>query len=278
MPEKSMAHLDQTQILKDAITGIVRASAQKTPVREVVRNASVRLGVDTATVRDAIRQLIMEKTLAYTYLYGTSFLEASFDKAVRVSSRIVIKPPRLRYHPKKDEVVIEMANGTAFGEGRHPTTRLVLRAIDEALDVQNSPAWPGSMGLDVGTGTGILAIALARLGVKKVLGTDIDPCALSEARHNVLCNKLGDRVTIEDTALEWLTNTFDIVLANLAFPTLKGMAPALVDLTKPTGILILSGFRTSVLPAVQAAFAPLGVLLKEETNERGWACTTWYKP
>jgi ribosomal protein L11 methyltransferase len=243
-----------------------------------VEKAISDTGVDRKTVRLAIRDLVGRGELSYTYVYGTSFLERSFDRPVRLSKRILIKPPQTPYQPRPGEVVVEIAGGAAFGNGAHPTTCLVLRALDHLFGGHlyadhQSP----SNGLDVGTGTGILAIALAKLGVQDVVGIDIDPCAVSEATHNVLLNGLPKTVAITDTPLEMLTAQYAIIVANIALPTLKSMAPLLSEKTEKKGLLILSGFLESEFKNLGETYAEHGFTVAREATERGWGCMTFQK-
>lgn len=255
---------------------IIEANRKMTPGD--VEKAIANTGVDKKRVRLAIKDLVGRGELSYTYVYGTSFLERSFDRPVRLSKRILIKPPQTPYQPRPGEVVVDIAGGAAFGNGAHPTTCLVLRALDHLFG-GNLYADRRTLlnGLDVGTGTGILAIALAKLGVQDVVGIDIDPCAVSEATHNVLLNGLSKIVAITDTPLEMLTAQYAIIVANIALPTLKSMAPLLSKRTEKNGLLILSGFLESEFENLGEAYAEHGFTLMREETERGWGCITFQK-
>jgi len=230
-------------------------------------------GADGKTVRLAIKDLVSLGELAYTYVYGTSYLGRSFDRPVRISKRIVIKPPDKICGPKKGDVVIDIARGAAFGDGAHPTTSLALRAMDGVLDDQLCLAKKSHLaGLDVGTGSGILAIALAKLGVERVVGTDLDPCALSEATHNVWLNGCGPQVVITNTPLDQLAGCFSVIVANLAYPTLRRLAALLSGKMDKDGLLIVSGFKEPVSKGLSAAYAEQGLRLIQEEADREWAC------
>jgi ribosomal protein L11 methyltransferase len=97
--------------------------------------------------------------------------------------------------------------------------------------------------LDIGTGSGILAIAAVGLGVKKGLGLDIDPCAIAEARDNIALNHLQDRLVISDRKINAIDQIFSMVIANLRYPSLKNFYPQISKLTDPNGWAVLSGFR-----------------------------------
>ncbi|MBW2020676.1 MAG: 50S ribosomal protein L11 methyltransferase [Deltaproteobacteria bacterium] len=256
---------------------VVEANRKMTP-REVEKAVARAAGVDRKTVTLAIKNLVSLGELTYTYLYGTSFLERSFDRPVQASKRIVIKPPDKVYQTQPGEVVIDIAGGAAFGDGAHPTTCLALRALDSVLgDNRYADQKAPMKGLDVGTGTGILAIALARLGVQKVVGLDIDPCAVSEAIHNVSLNGLAEQITITNTPLEELATYFSIIVANLAYPTLKRLSSLLSEKMEMGGVVILSGFKVSVCEDLAKAYAEYGFKVIQQEMERGWACLTLCK-
>ena len=226
-----------------------------------------------------LKDLIGTGQLSYTYVYGTSFLEPSFDRPLRISRRIVIKPPHKSYQPQPGEVVVNMQTGVAFGNGTHPTTCLALRALDYALSDRRCTEANGPLtGLDVGTGTGILAIALAKLGVQKVVGTDVDSCAISEARHNVSINGVAEQVRITDTPFEELDTSFSVIVANLASPTLRRLSTLFLASMKKKGILILSGFKEPASRNFHEAYAEKGLTLIREETDRQWACFVLRKP
>ena len=188
--------------------------------------------------------LVTSGEFQYTYIYGTSFLQTSFDRPVRLSERIIIKPPHKTYEPTREEIVVDMTGGAAFGDGSHPSTSLALRAMDAVLgDGLSSERKVPLKALDVGTGTGILAIALAKLGVQAVTATDIDPCSRVEAAHNAEVNGVAGQVTVTGTPAEALSGFYGLIVANLACPTLKALSPVLTKKMETNGILILSGFK-----------------------------------
>ena len=141
-------------------------------------------------------------------------------------------------------VVIEP--GLAFGTGDHPTTELCLRALEVFLSER-----PGSSVLDVGTGSGILAIAARKLGAGRVAVVDNDPRALRETAENAARND----VELEAASLETLEGTFDLVLANILANTLLELAPALAARVAPGGQLCLSGILLPQVEELERAYA-----------------------
>jgi ribosomal protein L11 methyltransferase len=179
-------------------------------------------------------------------------------KPLRLTSRLVVAPPWEVYQPTPQELVITIYPGMAFGTGRHPTTLLCLRALEEILARGLPPEpqpWPV---LDVGTGTGILALAAARLGAR-VLAIDVDPEAVAAALENVRLNAMEDRVFVETTPLTSLRQQFALILANLTAQDLRTLAEALAGRLVSGGVLIISGFLQEDRGDLEAHFLPYGL-------------------
>jgi ribosomal protein L11 methyltransferase len=154
--------------------------------------------------------------------------------------------------------------GMAFGTGTHATTALCLRALQRWLAGHR-----GASVLDVGTGSGILALAAARLGAGRVVGTDNDPIALRVAEENAGRNGLQDRVVLGTQPLADLEGKFDLVLANILCNTLIELAGALSARLARGGRLVLSGILVEQAAVVAAAFAPALVVVARE-SEGDW--------
>jgi ribosomal protein L11 methyltransferase len=143
--------------------------------------------------------------------------------------------------------------GRAFGTGTHETTRLCLAALEERAE-------RGTLGrvLDVGAGTGILAVAAAHLGAPSVTATDIDPEAVAVARAHARLNGVRLHIVRADGVASFRPGTFELVLANLTAPLVKALATDMKALLASGGALVLSGLLESDLPEVEAAFESLG--------------------
>ncbi len=182
---------------------------------------------------------------------------------VRVSERLWIVPS---WHAPPDPraIAIRLDPGAAFGTGTHPTTRLCLRWLDAELR-------PGTRVLDYGCGSGILAIAAAKLGAREVVGTDLDPQALATAR----ANSANNAVTADYTAPDRLpAGSFDLVLANILSNPLKVLAPALLARVARGGSLVLSGILERQAQELIDAFAAADarVPLRIWGVDDGWVC------
>jgi ribosomal protein L11 methyltransferase len=188
-------------------------------------------------------------------------------KSRRLTRRFVVRPPWEDYQPAGDEVVLTIYPGMAFGTGRHPSTWLCLQALEEA-----GQAWslhPAPQVLDVGTGTGILGLAAARLGAR-VLAIDVDPEALAAARQNISLNELQDQVRADDIPLAAIRQQFDLILANLTAPDLQSLAESLSGRLRPGGCLIISGFLLHDLPQLQDRFLSLSLTLHRVHQKDDW--------
>ncbi len=193
----------------------------------------------------------------------------SFFQPVKVTATIVIKPSWRKYWKKGNEIVIELDPGMAFGTGTHASTRLCLQQIEERA-AACSGAKESSL-LDVGTGSGILAIAAALLGIKQVMGIDIDVQAVECAKKNAANNALSDRVVFESTPLYKIPGSFSIVVANILPQTLIDMKDDLIRHLAPSGYLILSGIIRERAQDVIDAFSR-ELSFKQETREEEWSC------
>ena len=232
---------------------------------------SQTLGLNRQEIKTVIKKLVASREITYTYEYGTTFLEISFNKPVRISDRITLSPPECAFMPQPGEVVVKIRSGASFGAGQHPTTRLALRGLDFTLQNQRCLSYEISAGLlDIGTGSGVLAIAGVKLGIKKALGIDIASCSRFEARANVSLNMLADAVEIDDLALESITKRYDVITANLRFPTLMRLCAKLSEITSDNGFIVLSGVKTDELDALLETYHAKGFVCIWRGNSKDW--------
>jgi ribosomal protein L11 methyltransferase len=183
-----------------------------------------------------------------------------------ISSRLRVRPP-WEAEGGGDAVTVIIEPGMAFGTGQHETTRLCLEAIDAAFAV--AAPRPADV-LDVGTGTGILAIAAALLGAARVVALDNDPDAVSITVDNAEVNGVAARIEASATALSRVRGRFDLVVANILAPVLMGMAPELSRHTAPGGLLVLSGILATQSAGVVAAYAAVGMTLAAKAQAGEW--------
>jgi ribosomal protein L11 methyltransferase len=223
---------------------IVATSPVRISPQYLEKTISETYGLEKTRARQILKDLIGQGQLEYTYEFGSTYLVQSFNKPVRISNHVVIMPAGHSYPPAPDDVVIQIKPGAAFGVGRHPTTRLSVNAIEFVLK-RERPNWMNQRCsvLDIGTGSGILAMAAVCLGVKKGLGLDIDPCAVTEAADNIALNQLENRILISDREIDTVDQVFSLLVANLRYPSLKNYYPQILKLTDTNSRVVLSGFR-----------------------------------
>jgi ribosomal protein L11 methyltransferase len=206
-----------------------------------------------------------------------------YFKPLRVTERLTVKPVWEDYAPAPDEIVLELDPGMAFGTGTHPTTKLCLRALEETVT-------GGETVIDVGTGSGILAIGAAKLGAARVLALDLDPVAVASATANIALNGLQDRIDVRQSDLlgvlkaegggagVGVTPPVDLVVANLLAEIILRFPQDVYEALRPGGVYIASGIyenrEEGVLQGLRAAgFEPVGRL-----HEERWVALTFRKP
>jgi ribosomal protein L11 methyltransferase len=172
----------------------------------------------------------------------------------RIGDRVVIRPPWREYEPVGDEVVVELDPGMAFGTGLHPSTKMSVLGVEQVVR-------PGDRVFDVGTGSGILAIAAIKLGAVQADCVDVETVAVRATRENAERNGVADKVQVELGSAgpgEPFQGEYEVVLANIIARILIEISEGLVAATKPGGHLVLAGIIESREAEVVEAFAARG--------------------
>jgi ribosomal protein L11 methyltransferase len=239
------------------------------------RNLAEEFSLTRTEVKKIVSKLIQKGILCYTSHFGNVYIEPSYDKAVLISKNVVIKPSSITYRPRSGETVLKIDKGSSFGCGSHPSTRLAIRLIDDAfsnyswkIDLQDVSA------LDIGTGSGVLAILAAKLGVGFVCAVDTDPCAMFESKYNVIQNSLEKKVRIIEGDLEVVEGTYSIVLANLRFPTLIALRKSLEKVISENGFIILSGIKKEEVNTTAVEYEKSGLFLMNQLTEQEWSAVS----
>ncbi|MEA3397732.1 MAG: 50S ribosomal protein L11 methyltransferase [Chloroflexota bacterium] len=183
---------------------------------------------------------------------------------LRLGERVVIKPSWHRYTPAAGEIVLEMDPGVAFGTGLHPTTQLCVAVLEKLVR-------PGMRLLDLGTGTGILALVAAQLAPVEILAVDHDADAIAVARRNFRVNHATQGIHLLRGSLADVNSTHDLILANLLSPIIIRMARAgLVERLRRDGFLIASGILVEQVTEVTAALERSGLQVTETRQKGDW--------
>ncbi|QDR80948.1 50S ribosomal protein L11 methyltransferase [Sporomusa termitida] len=183
---------------------------------------------------------------------------------VRVSEHIVIKPSWEEYLPAAGDIVIELDPGMAFGTGTHPTTAMCVRCLEDVIK-------PKQVVFDVGTGSGILSVAAAKLGAASVRAVDLDPVAVKVAAENIAVNNVTAKVEItQGDLLTGVTGKADVIVANIIADIIIKMLPDVRIRLADQGVFIGSGIITDRLGDVTAALIDSGFVVDRVIEEGGW--------
>ena len=259
---------------------------------DLARPALVRAHLpvrDPAAVREAVARA--ERDLGHLQAFGLRpigdlsariVLESDWANAwkahfpvLRIGRRMVIRPTWRRHRRQPGDVVLALDPGMAFGTGLHPTTRLCVAALESLAD---SGVLAGARVLDVGSGSGILSIAAARLGTREVLAVDVDPIAVEATTANARRNRLARIVRAREGSAPSGEGPFDVVLANLIASLLVRLADGLVTDLRPGGVLLASGIFENREAEVRAAFEASGLVVSARLAEGEWVALEVRRP
>ena len=177
---------------------------------------------------------------------------------------IVVVPEWIEYKEEPNEKVVVLDSNMAFGTGEHETTAMCVELMQEYLR-------EGDVVLDVGCGSGILGIAAAKLGAKLCYLTDIDPVAVSSAKHNAAKNGVEERVAVaESNLVDDTSMKADLILANITAEILTNLAPAIPSHLNEDGTVILSGILPDRAEKVKSAFGAAGLFPVKEMRRGEW--------
>ncbi len=187
-----------------------------------------------------------------------------FYKPMRIGYNLVVKPSWLDYRGGRDDLVVELDPGMAFGSGTHPTTQMCLEILESYIN-------GGEVVFDVGTGTGIIAIAAVKLGAGSALAIDNDHVALQFAAKNIELNGLSSEIgTVSSDLLESVQGRADIIVANIVANAIVKMAPQAAAFLKQGGLFIPSGIINSRADEVRLAIEGAGLAVLEKHTSEEW--------
>jgi ribosomal protein L11 methyltransferase len=186
---------------------------------------------------------------------------------VHLGERFVIKPTWREYAAQPGEIVMELDPGMAFGTGLHPTTQMCLAALEKY-------AQPDMHTLDLGAGSGILAIGAALLGVKSIVGIDNDPLAVKVAAENAALNRVEQQIAVELGSLEEAARqTYDLIIVNILARVIIGMCEAgLGRVVRSGGLAIFAGLIDTQEYGVREALQTQGLTVIDRLQEKDWVC------
>lgn len=277
---------------------------------EAAEDAAFAAGAVSVTLTDAVDDAILEPAPGEVRLWPRTVLQALFPagiagpqaivalagaldipasqvRAERIADRVWEREWLKDFHPMRfgsrlwvvpnhseppqdpAAVVVRLDPGLAFGTGTHPSTALCLTWLDAHLA-------PGACMIDYGCGSGVLAVAAARLGARAAHGFDIDPQALIATRDNAAANQVAGQVHVHEQAAT-LPGEVDVVVANILAGTLVELAPKLYAHLAPGGWMVLAGILKQQVHEVRAGFAPL-LDLAVFAERDGWSALAGQRP
>lgn len=230
------------------------------------------LGETIEEIKEAINGLLLyDIDLGHNKIQLVEVLEEEwatawkkYYKPVKVSNTITIVPTWEEYEAHEDEMIIELDPGMAFGTGTHPTTVLCIQALENVIQ-------GGESVIDVGTGSGVLSIAAAKLGASEVLGLDLDEVAVKSAQMNVKLNKVHRQVMVrQNHLLEGITGTRDVIVANILAEVIIRFVADAKAVLKPGGTFIVSGIIKRKKNDVKDALVTNGFQIEETVELEDW--------
>jgi ribosomal protein L11 methyltransferase len=188
-----------------------------------------------------------------------------YYKPTKIGQNIVVKPIWEEYEAKADEIILELDPGMAFGTGTHETTRMCVAALEKYIT-------PDTTVFDIGTGSGILAIAAAKLKAKHAVGVDLDPVAVDSAKENVAFNKLDNIDILEGNLLDVVEGKADIVVANIIAEIIMILVDDVKEALLPGGFFISSGIIRERRDMVEQKLIDSGFEIEEVNVDGEWVC------
>ncbi|MFZ1984592.1 MAG: 50S ribosomal protein L11 methyltransferase [Desulfatitalea sp.] len=233
--------------------------------------ADDRLEARRAELEQALADLARGHRLQYTVTYQgldeQDWAESwkAFFYPEAITARLVVKPTWQEYAPEPGQQVIEIDPGMAFGTGTHPTTAMCVQLLENHLR-------PGQAVLDVGTGSGILLIAAAKLGAGRLSGVDLDPLAVAIARDNLRLNGIApERSELRCGYLvDVVESRFDLVVANILADVIIDLLDRIVSVLRPGGLFICSGIIESCRETVARKMTACGFRIDETLTRGEW--------
>lgn len=245
----------EAELAADALWGLGVVAVEERHIGDLVELWTSLGDVDMVDLPWPTRFVEVDETVADTW--------RRFAEPIWIDDDLVVRPTWVPFVAPDGVIVLSIEPGATFGMGDHPTTRLTLAAARRSTAA-------GCRVLDVGCGSGVLAIGTLLFGAGSAVGIDIAPAAVPVTLENAAVN--GVAVDVSTTPLEELEGEFDLVLANILAPALVALAPHLRRVLAPGGTLVVSGILEHSHAHVLSALAPLQAVHTDTLD--GWAAVT----
>lgn len=253
------------------LVNTVQESTRSLTPTELIAELSREYGVTRRDAKAHLTLCVAENHLTYRQVLGRTVVVRSLNRYHDLAPGVVLCPPHLPAHPEKPHC-ITMNEGISFGNGTHPTTRLCA----ELLVGISGTVGGWTSALDLGTGTGVLSLLAVKLGARHVDATEIDPIALHDARENTRLNACSTQVSLYHADLFTASENYQLVTANLRYPTLVSLRDEINRWTAPSADLILSGIKEGEEERVLSVYARHFDLTCQKTS-KGWVGLSFKK-
>ncbi|MBM7838082.1 ribosomal protein L11 methyltransferase [Alkalihalobacillus xiaoxiensis] len=232
-------------------------------------------------VKDRILQLTQceinlgQATMEYVEVDDEDWANAwkKYYHPVQVTERVIIVPTWEDYQAQENDIIIELDPGMAFGTGTHPTTILSIRALEQTVEANDRV-------IDVGTGSGVLALAAWKFGAQTITAYDLDQVAVTSAKENLVLNQADHAIEVkQNNLLEGVQeNVADVIVANILAEVIVSFADEAFKVVKPGGSYITSGIITRKKADVIDALESAGFIVDEVTELNDWVAIKARKP
>jgi len=262
---------------KKDLLDILYQSDVKLTAQTYIKKIKQEFSIPVFEARKLLQRLIAEQELSYNYLYGSTYIEKNFLKPVQVTKHFTLKPPGFKGgsisgRPDRKPIELIIDPGISFGSGQHPTTQLCMEAIDFCFfEKPMVSLHQNSTGADIGTGSGVLAMAMCLSGLSSCKAYEIDPVSINEAKKNISLNLLSNQIQVLDKTMEEGKKQFSIICANLRFPTLKALSDMIFASLTQGGIAIFSGVREWEKENLITIYTRKGFDLAWQKDEKNWS-------
>lgn len=237
----------------------------------LIVNALEENNISSADVDNLLNDLVRENLIESFTIEEKTFEDQNWNEewektlnVIHVTDKIVIKPTFKEYDKKENQIVIEIVPKMSFGTGEHQTTKLVLLALEKYVE-------NGIKTIDVGSGTGVLAIASILLGGKSAVAIDNDEWCLINGKENIELNNVSDAIDVRNCEIKDVEEKdFDLVLANINKNVLLEIKDELINKIKPGGRLVLSGILSSDEEDIKKSYTLPGLKIVEKIQLDEW--------
>lgn len=260
------------EVDKEDVLNILFKSDVKLTAHDFIKEIKARFSTSFFEAKKILQQLIDEQELSYHYLYGATYVEKSFLKPVSITKNFILKPPGFQNRLNQNAIELIIEPGLSFGSGQHPTTQLCIQAIDFCFfERQMVESKENLAGADIGTGSGVLAMAMCLAGLTSCKAYEIDQVAINEAKKNIALNHLSKRIKVIEEYMKESKNKFSIISANLRFPTLIALSDMICAGLVQNGIVIISGVREWEKDQFVTIYSEKGFELAWQQDEKKWS-------